>query len=415
MNSLRLGIKKDVQIKKFCLYGFLKNLKFFEPYLLIYLMSNNISLLQIGLLYSIREIIVNVFEVPSGIIADCFGKKKELSLCFIFYIISFIFFFLCDGFFLAAVAMIFYGLGEAFRSGTHKAMIYSYLDYKGWENEKTFVYGRTRSYSLLGSTISSLLAIVIILNIPSSGYIFLIATIPYILDFILILSYPDIVDKEKNKKEVKLSVIFKMLKESLIDNKHLRKMLLNDGLFAAIISTIKDFIQPIMEIIFITSGILFFVDLTPDENLKIILGVVYAAMNLFSALASKRSYLLSQKFESEYLLNVLYIVLGISLAFLGFIIKEPVLVFIIYFIIYLILNIRKPIYVSTLDNHMKNNQRATMLSIGSQLKSIFIIILAPIVGYIADSGGINMVMYLLAILVFVSFPFVNLNIIKKSS
>ena len=31
---------------------------------------------------------------------------------------------------MAALAMAFFGLGEAFRSGTHKAMIYTYLERK---------------------------------------------------------------------------------------------------------------------------------------------------------------------------------------------------------------------------------------------------------------------------------------------
>ena len=406
---MRNEIKKDKNIKKFCLYGFLKNLKFFEPYLLIYLMSNNISLLQIGLLYSIREIIVNLFEVPSGIVADYFGRKKELSLCFIFYIISFVLFFFCNDFVLATIAMIFFGFGEAFRTGTHKAMIYSYLDINGWESEKTFVYGRTRSFSLLGSTISSLLAILIILNIPSSNYIFLFATIPYILDFMLILSYPNTIDKESTKHDFNFKEMLKLIKESLLNKKGLRIILINDGLFAATISTIKDFIQPIMEMIIFTSGVLFFVNLSSDENLKIILGLVYAVINLFSAIASKRAYLLTQRFNSLLLINTLYISLAISLMLLGYYIYQPFIVFVIYFFIYIIFNIRKPIYVCQIDNYMNKKERATMLSIASLLKSLFIIILAPIIGYIADIGGINIVMYLLATILIVSLPLLRLK------
>ena len=71
-------MKADAQIKKFCLYGFFKNLTFFEPYLLIYLMGLGLSLFEVGLLFAIREAITYVFEVPSGIIADHYGKKKEL-------------------------------------------------------------------------------------------------------------------------------------------------------------------------------------------------------------------------------------------------------------------------------------------------------------------------------------------------
>ncbi len=78
LKNMKTEILADFQIKKFCAYGFLKNLKFFEPYLLIFLLSQGISLFQIGILIAVRETIVNLFEVPSGIIADYFGRKKEL-------------------------------------------------------------------------------------------------------------------------------------------------------------------------------------------------------------------------------------------------------------------------------------------------------------------------------------------------
>ena len=81
-------------------YGLLKNLRFFEPYLYIYLLSLNIDLFHIGILFSIREIIIYIFEIPSGIIADEYGKKKELMICFLFYIISFVFFFVGGNFFI---------------------------------------------------------------------------------------------------------------------------------------------------------------------------------------------------------------------------------------------------------------------------------------------------------------------------
>ena len=59
-----------------------------------YLLGLNFSLFKIGVLFSIREAIIYIFEVPSGIIADNYGKKKELMICFIFYIISFLLFFI---------------------------------------------------------------------------------------------------------------------------------------------------------------------------------------------------------------------------------------------------------------------------------------------------------------------------------
>ena len=57
LNEQQQKIKSDGQIKKFCAYGFLKNLNFFEPYLLIFLMGKGIGLFEIGILIAVREVI----------------------------------------------------------------------------------------------------------------------------------------------------------------------------------------------------------------------------------------------------------------------------------------------------------------------------------------------------------------------
>ena len=152
-------IKK--QILKFSFYGFLKNLRFFDPYLYLYFIDSGLEYVEIGLLLTVREVIIYIFEIPSGVLADRFGKKTELIISFAFYIVSFVLFYLGDGFVDYMIAMVFFGFGEAFRSGTHKAMIMAYLDKFSIKDSKSKVYGKTRSFSLIGSTISSLISVIL--------------------------------------------------------------------------------------------------------------------------------------------------------------------------------------------------------------------------------------------------------------
>ncbi len=397
-------INKDWNIKKFSLYGLLKNLKFFEPYLLIYLTGNDLTLLQIGLLFSIREIIINVFEIPSGIIADYFGRKKELYVCFLFYILSFIMFFLSKSFGGAAVAMMFFGLGEAFRSGSHKAMIYSYLEQKNWEEHKTYVYGKTRSTSLVGSAISSIIGIVIILNVPNSGYIFLASTIPYVIDFFLVLSYPKSLDKGEISEHLRFKDLIVIMKNSLLNNKNLQKMLIANGIFEAVLSSMKDFIQPILSAIIIGTGFLLLSNLSAEDNLSILLGLMYAVLNVLSAFASKNSFRVKLLFGGSKSLNILYILYAFTLIALGFSIEYTVLVCILFVLVNFWQNIRKPIFIDVLDDNMEKAQRATILSVSAQLKSLFIIVLAPLAGYLADSFGMNVLMFCFAGIMCLLYP-----------
>lgn len=58
------------------MYGFFKNLQLFESFLWAVLLSWGYSLFEIGILNAIIEGITYLLDVPSGIVADNFGKKR---------------------------------------------------------------------------------------------------------------------------------------------------------------------------------------------------------------------------------------------------------------------------------------------------------------------------------------------------
>lgn len=70
--------KKDFQYYKFCLYGFFKNLRFFDVFLMLFFLEKGISYVEIGILYSAREIAILTMEIPSGVISDALGRRKTL-------------------------------------------------------------------------------------------------------------------------------------------------------------------------------------------------------------------------------------------------------------------------------------------------------------------------------------------------
>lgn len=406
MTTLRKEIKKDLQIWKFCAYGFLKNLKFFEPYLLIYLIGNGVSLFSIGILYAIREGVTYVFEIPSGVIADNYGKKKELMTCFVFYIISFLLFFYGTDFPVLVLAMIFFGLGEAFRSGTHKAMIYSYLERKGWFSEKTFVYGRTRSFSLTGSSLSSFLSVLFVLNLPAMRWIFVICTVPYILDLLLIWSYPEYLDERGSSRfSIKdlLRIIFSSVR-NISGRPVLRRILLSSSLFDGIFRTIKDYIQPVMALI-ILSGLGSGDALEQNGDfLKIFLGVTYGVFYIFSAIASRNAFRLHSLGSSARLMNISYIILGGSFLLLSLTIKAELgfIVTFIYFVIYVSKDARRPIFVDICGDWMDKKERATVMSLDSQLRALVTIIAAPVAGFMADQFSIPVMFLFLGIFLLLS-------------
>jgi len=386
-----MNIKKNKQIKKFSFYGFFKNLKFFEPYLFIYFLSNGLNFFLIGVLFSIREIIVYLFEIPSGVIADYYGKKNELKFCFIMYIISFVLFFIGSDYIIMLFAMIFYGLGDAFRSGTHKAMIYEYLEQNNQFHLKNKVYGYTRSYSKMGSALSSFISIIIILNLDQYRKIFLFSVVPYIIDFLLINSYPESLN---NKIETELSVrkvlsLMKIQIKSIFNNLRLNLIIINSSVYNSIYSGIKDYIQPvIVGFILLHIGE---VALGVDELTKITLGLLYGLFSIGSVIASRYSYKLNNYYSSEKIMKSTFIIFAFFLFIVAAGIRYdlPIMVISIYFFIYISKDLRKIHLVEFAGNNMAKEERATVMSYNNQLKSTLLIVISPILGFIADTWGIS--------------------------
>jgi MFS family permease len=151
-------ITKDRMFYRFSLYGFLKNLRFFDPFILLIFRSYGLTFLQIGILYSIRDVATNILEIPTGVVADSFGRRRAMVAAFLSYIASFMIFYFLKDFLFLSLAMVLFAFGEAFRSGTHKALILEYLKVQGISDLKVAYYGLTRSASQLGSAVNALIA-----------------------------------------------------------------------------------------------------------------------------------------------------------------------------------------------------------------------------------------------------------------
>ncbi len=176
--------RKDFQFFRFAAYGFLKNLNFYEPFLILYFRSLGLSFLKIGFLFSVSEVATYLLEIPTGIFADAYGRRKAMVASMSSYIIAFLVFYSFSSFPLLALGMVLLALGDTFRSGTHKAMIYEYLKIKGMYDLKVEYYGATRSFSQLGSAFNAILSALVVIFTKDYRKVFLFALIPYTLNLI---------------------------------------------------------------------------------------------------------------------------------------------------------------------------------------------------------------------------------------
>lgn len=414
MAALDKFYQKNLQYYKFSFYGFFKNLRFFESFLILFFLEKGLTYVEIGFLYSIRSITIVLTEIPSGAIADALGRRRTLMMAFLVYILSFLIFYFSESYFVMAVAMLFFALADAFRSGVHKAMIFHYLQKNGCSSQKADYYGHTRGWSQRGSAISSLVAAAIVFYSGSYRIIFLASVLPYFADMLLIWSYPKWLDGavknfdtsgiKQKFTEVRKAFVQSLKKPSML------KALVNSAIYTGYFKAVKDYVQPVIKTFALSVPL--FTYLTTDKKTVVFVGLFYFVIYLLTAWMSRRAGRFKEIFNnyagplnitlligfvSGLIAGLIYLAGWYSVAIVGF-------VFIV-----MIENLRKPIGVSLIAEKSHEDAMATILSVTSQVKSIFAAIIAPLIGFIADKFGLGTSLAVVSIFLLLLFPIIRLK------
>ena len=386
--------EKDLQYFKFCMYGFLKNLRFFEPFLLLILLGKGLSYLEIGTLYAAREISINIMEIPSGLLADTVGRRLTMVFSLLSYIVSFLIFYAVSSYFLLFFAMIAFAFGDAFRTGTHKAMIFDYLHSKGWDSQRTYYYGHTRAWSQWGSALSALVAAVLVFWQGSYKSVFLFTTIPYTLNLFLILSYPKYLDGPHHTDERKVSEIFMTVLHSLvasIKDPRLMRTIANQSLYSGYYKACKDYLQPILKTLALSLPVL--LSFEEESRTALMVGLVYALLYGATAFVSSRSGAFVRRFgELATPLNLTMLV-GIALGLFSGLFLHLTwvsLAVVLYLGIYVLENLRKPMGITYVSERMKQDSLASALSVESQAESLVAAGIALLLGLFSTLFGVGM-------------------------
>jgi len=352
--------------------------------------------------------------MPAGIIADSLGRRRTMMSSFAFYITSFIIFYLSYSYSFFIIAMLFYAMGDAFRTGTHKAMIFDYLKIKGWQDQKVHYYGHTRSWSQLGSASSALIAGALVFYSGHFRLIFIFSIIPYILDLINIASYPKVLDGNRAKlsnKELMQSFwgVMKDFWESFSKMKTL-KALVNLSMHSGFYRSIKDYLQEFIKVMALSLPLM--LAYSENQRAAILVGIIYFFIFILSSRASRYSGKFASKFKHLSTPLNFSLLLSLSFGVLSglFYANGFIGLSIIFFVlVFLIQNLRMPIGISYVTEIIDKDILATVLSAESQTHSIIAAVLAPLIGYLADAYGLGYALAGVSGLLLMFLPFVWLG------
>lgn len=382
-------------LRRFSLYGFLKNQRYFEPFLMLVFLEKGMSFFAIGALIAFRELAINLLGIPAGAIADTWGRRRSMILSFAAYVVSFVVFAFAQNVPLLFVAMLLFAVGESFREGTHKAMIFTWLRSQGRLRERTRVYGFTRSWSQLGSAVSVVLAAALVVGTDGYRSVFLFAIIPYALNIANFLSYPSFLDGEIAGR-ASLRGISAHLRDAVVQSVRkadLRRLMLESMGFEGVFKALKDYLQPALKAVAVgalaASGVSVLpASLSDTQRGAVLVGAVYFVLYLLSAVASRHAHRLPQALGSEE--RAARALWGtVTILYLGVLaggwLDWAALLIPAFVLLHVAQALWRPVIISRFDASAHEQQGATILSIESQAQGLATLVLAPLLGLAIDA------------------------------
>ena len=387
MGDYKVDLKSNIW--KYFVFESLWSLVFFFPIFQIFYLARNMSITQIafiGIAFSVARM---AMEIPSGILADKWGRKKTLFLSQVFFIIGIIILIFGQSFWLFIIASIFSGLWLACYSGTGVAFFYDTL--KELKREK--------DYEKLWGKLSLTTAFVSFIAAFTAGFLFNISiTLPYALSAItafislfVILTFTE----PKFHKHAEEDSLFLHFKNSIIKvtkNECIGFMVI----FGAILAFALDYLFSYGQIYLKEIGIpiAFF-------------GIIFAIKSIIEGIGASSADKIKNKFSYRSILT--FSLLFTIIVIFGLSYLDNYIGVFVFLISFFIMGMFRLIQRGYIHKKIESHNRATVDSVSSFIIAIIAIIFEPIAGKIADIYSIQTSFFVLGcvLLVYTVYYFIS--------
>lgn len=150
---------KDIRrfLIRYNIHLFFREFVLLYPVYMLLFESKGLSDLDVSLLLIIWSVSVFILEVPSGIMADRWSRKNMIVLGTAFKVGGFVIWMFAGSFFAFALGFVFWGIQEAFCSGSTEALLFDTLKENGREDDYEKYAGRAGFFAGGGLAFSMLL------------------------------------------------------------------------------------------------------------------------------------------------------------------------------------------------------------------------------------------------------------------
>jgi len=384
---------------RYYVFSFLAGLSFYTAALIpFYTNWGHISLTQVQFLQAWLMFWAFVLEVPTGVIADKFGRKYSVALGCLMTFFSFLIYGSFPYFSAFLVAEFLAAAGMALMSGASEALLYDSL--KEENNESSFknVFGRSFSVGQISAIISAplggFIAVKYGLNAPM-----LFTAFPALIASIILITAKEPSQKySKSEKKNYLDIARKGV-SSFIHHKVLRSLAFNGILVYTGVYFLVWLYQPLLQSLGV--AIIFF-------------GFIRALFSLSGMVFNHDLQLIEKLFGSnKNFFNISAVLTTISLLSIA-VFPNVATVLIAIVLLGGLGQARFTALNSYMNNHIASEQRATTLSTISMLNRIVLIALNPLVGFMADQSVRGAFLFL-AVLPILAIIFIPMNWDKNTT
>jgi MFS family permease len=362
------------------------SLSFTHGIWMIFLASQGFSLVQLGLLEAIFHVTSFLMEVPTGSVADIWGRKASRIAGRLCYALSLIFMFHSTTFLLQVVAFILSALGYNLESGAGDALLYDSLLLDGEEGRYIKVKGNDELINQIGSILSFLLGGY--LASLDFGIAFYATAGSALAGFCIALFFiePELEKGEKRKKTSVFNSVLISLKSQILDSGKVFKKKPRIGFFILF-----------SESLFAFMVCLFFYLQNHWTNLGFspaTIGVVFSLHAAIAAIFSVKAHAIEKRIGQRGLLVGCPLMLLVTLW--GVALTPYSMVF--YVLCASIEGLLIPTISTYLNQLIPSKFRATILSFQSMAYSLFMIAIFPLVGFVGNVASLNHAFVLLSAL-----------------
>ena len=368
----------EANIWKSYVFQFLYSFQLWWPIWVLYLTDyRGFSLTQVGTLEALFWLVIILSQVPTGAIADRFGRKTSLMLAGAFTTAAILVFGIAANYWIVLVSYVAWGVGLTFSSGADSALVFDSLKAVGRERDYQRVAGIGWGALSLG-TLAGLLAGAPVAAATNLAVPVVLSSVTCGLAIVVAASFAEPPIHEEGERPGYRELIVASGR-TIWRTPSVRSMLLLAALLMSSINATIIFSQPFLD--------------QHDVSLQL-LGVAQTPMRIAGIIGALAAYRLTASLGLRWTLIGSALVTTASYALLGG--WDSVFAFSATVTILLANGVIVPATSDYLNQRIPSAQRATILSARQLIASVIIAAFLPGLGAIADRVSLQAVFWVAA-------------------